>query len=115
MGRPPKENKRDRQISIRLTDHELDEITTRAAAAAAGTTPTEFGRARMLASRTATVPTIAAAEAMHQDRLIEIQLRRLGNLLNQLVRHMHQTGEILPDAVSLLKELRTIITGRGVP
>ncbi|MDN3277837.1 hypothetical protein QWJ07_26475 [Frankia sp. RB7] len=113
MGRPPKDIKRDRQISIRLTDHELAEITTRAAAA--GTTPTEFGRARMLAGRTAPAQSIAAVETLHQSRLIEIQLRRLGNLLNQMVRHMHQTGEILPDAVPLLTELRSIITGRGLP
>jgi hypothetical protein len=101
MGRPPKDIKRDRQITTR--------------AAASGTTPTEFGRVRMLAGRPGPVQSAVAAEAIHQNRLIEIQLRRLGNLLNQMVRHMHQTGEVLPDAVPLLKELRSMITGRGLP
>jgi hypothetical protein len=113
MGRPPKDIKRDRQISIRLTDNELAEIVTRAAAS--GTTPTEYGRARMLASRNKAIQSLATAETVQQERLIQIQLRRLGNLLNQIVRHMHQTGEVLPDAASLLKELRTIVSGRGLP
>lgn len=113
MGRPPKDIKRDRQISIRLTDNELAEIVTRAAAV--GTTPTEYGRARMLASRKTLMLSSAAEETVQQERLIQIQLRRLGNLLNQMVRHMHQTGEVLPDVASLLAELRVIISGRGLP
>jgi len=113
MGRPPKDIKRDRQISIRLTDNELAEIVTRAGAA--GTTPTEYGRTRLLAGRNTLMRSLATAEVAQQERLVQIHLRRLGNLLNQMVRHMHQTGEVLPDVVSLLTELRAIISGRGLP
>jgi hypothetical protein len=113
MARPPKAIKRDRQISIRFTGTELDEID--AHGAAAGTTLSEFGRTRMLAKRNAPARDLGMAEALQEQRLIHIQLSRVANLLNQLVPHMHQAGEILPDVVSLLQELRTIISGRGLP
>ena len=44
------------------------------------------------------------------DRLIYGQLVRLGNNLNQMVRHLHQTGDPLPpDLEPLLKDIRQII------
>jgi hypothetical protein len=44
------------------------------------------------------------------ELLIYGQLARLGNNLNQMVRHLHQTGDPLPaDLEPLLKDIRRII------
>jgi hypothetical protein len=49
------------------------------------------------------------------ERLIHSQLVQLGNNLNQLVRHLHSTGEPLPpDLEPLLADIRQIIA-RHVP
>lgn len=113
MARPQKEIKRDRQVCIKFTGAELDEVDTRVAAA--GTSLSEYGRTCMLARRNAPAHDLVTVEALKEQRLIHVQLRRLGNLLNQMVRHMHQTGQVLPDAADILKELRTIISGRSMP
>jgi hypothetical protein len=43
-------------------------------------------------------------------------LSRLGNLLNQMVRHLHQTGDPLPpDLEPLLRDIRQIIERRVQP
>lgn len=70
MARPPKAIKLDRQISIRFTGTELDEID--AQAAAAGTTLSEFGRTRMLAKRNTPARELGMGEALQEERLIHI-------------------------------------------
>ncbi|HEX4409034.1 MAG TPA: hypothetical protein VH206_09690 [Xanthobacteraceae bacterium] len=50
------------------------------------------------------------------DRLVYGALSRLGNNLNQLLRHLHQTGDpIPPDLEPLLKDIRQIIARRLKP
>jgi hypothetical protein len=100
-------------VNIHLTDGEFAEVASRAAAQ--GKTPGEYGRGRLLAGKAEPLPSRAEAEATHTNRLVQIQLRRLGNLLNQLVRHLHQTGEVLPEAAPLLRDIRSILSGRGEP
>ena len=68
-----------------------------------------FGRAILLGGEGATC-TRQAAPATHLNMLMIDQLRRLGNLLNQLMRHLHRTGDPLPpDLEPLLKDIRKII------
>ena len=46
----------------------------------------------------------------HVERLIYAQLVRLGNNLNQMVRHLHRTGDPLPaDLEPLLADIRQLI------
>src|SRR4051794_29088734 len=103
MGRPKKENPRDRQLNIHLTAGELATVVTRAAAF--GMRPVDYGRWVLIDNgRPSAVPTQPEARF---DRLVHIQLRRLGNLLNQLVRHAHQSGEApAEDLKPLLRDIR---------
>lgn len=104
MGRPKKPDRRDRQLNISFTTAEFEAVSARAAAC--GEEPVPYGRRRLLEGG----PARQAVEApSRSDRLVEIQLRRLGNLLNQMVRHLHQTGELLPDAASLLRDVRRLL------
>ena len=51
-----------------------------------------------------------AVPASNIDRMIYGQLVRLGNNLNQMLRHLHRTGEPLPaDLEPLLKDIRELI------
>lgn len=108
MGRPRKDEPRNRQVNIHLTEGEFVAVVSRASAA--GVPPAEYGRRRVIGAAPAgeVVPT-----AVPVDRVLHIQLRRLGNLLNQLVRHLHQTGEVLPEAVALLRDIRSLLDRSG--
>ena len=69
--------------------------------------PVHFGRALLL-DQNAKIP--ESSEAGGISRLNYGQLVRLGNNLNQMVRHLHRTGDPLPpDLEPLLADIRRII------
>ncbi len=110
MGRPRKSELRDRQLNLSLTEREFENIKERAQAV--GMRPVHFGRFLVLdnSGRPAIAPQPADSNA---QKLIYAQLSRLGNLLNQMVRHLHQTGDPLPpDLEPLLRDIRQILTRR---
>jgi hypothetical protein len=106
MGRPKKSEPRHRQFNLSLTDSELDSIRRRAEAV--GMRPVHFGRALLLDQNRK-----AATKREADNNLLRLtygQLVRLGNNLNQMVRHLHQTGDPLPaDLEPLLNDIRQIV------
>jgi hypothetical protein len=103
MGRPKKEERRERQLNIGLTKAEFDTVQRRAFAT--GTPLVDYSRAVLLSRRTA----IAANTPLtcRYDQLAVLQLQRLGNLLNQLVRRVHQNGDLpIEELVGLLRDIR---------
>src|SRR6266436_2884443 len=92
MGRPRKSEPRCEQLNLSLTASELESITKRAHAL--GMRPVHFGRAVLLDQDRK----VAVKRELNgnSERLIYGQLVRLGNNLNQLVRHSHRTGDPLP-------------------
>lgn len=107
MGRPRKSEPRSEQFNLCLTRGELESIKRRAQAV--GMRPVHFGRALLL-DQDRKIAVTRDAES-NPGRLIYGQLVRLGNNLNQLVRHLHRTGDPLPaDLEPLLKDIRQIIT-----
>jgi len=107
MGRPRKSEPRYRQLNLSLTDSELESIRQRAQAV--GMRPVHFGRAVLLDPARKLAPTTEAKNNVAQ--LLYGQLLRLGNNLNQMVRHLHRTGDPLPaDLEPLLKDIREIIS-----
>ena len=49
--------------------------------------------------------------ASNRDQMIYGQLVRLGNNLNQMLRHLHRTGDPLPaDLEPLLTDIRQVIS-----
>lgn len=106
MGRPTTSDPRSKQLNLRLTQSELKSIEQRAQAL--GMRPVHFGRAVLLDDDRKIV--VRHEPESNMDRLIYDQLVRLGNNLNQMVRHLHQTGEPLPaDLEPLLKDIRLIV------
>jgi hypothetical protein len=106
MGRPRKSEPRLQQLNLRLTASELAKIKERAAAISMR--PIHFSRAVLFAEHG---PAIAQHEPVSNgSRLIHSQLVRLGNNLNQMVRHLHHTGDPLPpDLEPLLDDIRRLI------
>jgi hypothetical protein len=105
MPRPKIAEPRTRQLNLSLTASELDTIQNRARAL--GMRPVHFGRAVLLDQRRIVAST---NEASNHTRLIYDQLARLGNNLNQLVRHLHQSGDPLPrDLEPLLNDIRRVL------
>jgi hypothetical protein len=106
MGRPGISEPRSKQLNLSLTASELASIRERARAL--GMRPAHFGRALLLDQSR-----MRAAErepGSHVERLIYGQLARLGNNLNQMVRHLHRTGDPLPaDLEPLLRDIRQIM------
>lgn len=109
MARPRKSEPRDRQFNISLTASELDSIRKRAAAL--GMLPVHFGRAVLLARK---IESASKSETNdNTQRLVYAQIVRLGNNLNQMVRHLHATSDPLPsDLEPLLRDIRQIIQRR---
>jgi hypothetical protein len=105
MGRPRKSEPRCEQFNLSLTTYELESIRKRAEAV--GMRPVHFGRALLLDHH---ILTIKREPSGNVEQLIYGQLVRLGNNLNQMVRHLHRTGDPLPaDLEPLLKDIRQII------
>jgi hypothetical protein len=112
MARPKKSELRDQQLNLSLTASELETIKRRAAAL--GMRPVHFGRALLLDE--ARKLTVTSVTDDNTQRLVYGQLSRLGNLLNQMVRHLHRTGDPLPpDLEPLLTDIRHIIERRVQP
>jgi hypothetical protein len=106
MGRPRTSEPRDRQLNVGLTATEYENFVRRAEAV--GMRPVHFGRALLLGQSGASVG--KSEPANNISRLLHAQLVRLGNNLNQMVRHLHQTGDPLPaDLEPLLNDIRRII------
>jgi len=106
MGRPRTSEPRDRQLNLSLTTRELESIKRRAQAL--GMRPIYFAREVLLGSERKVIG--KGEPDGNMGRLIHTQLVRLGNNLNQLVRHLHRTGDPLPpDLEPLLKDIRQII------
>ncbi len=107
MGRPTKSEPRDKQFNLSLTASELASIQQRALAV--GMRPVHFGRALLL-DENRTINSAKKESGGNNERLIYGQLVRLGNNLNQMVRHLHRTGDPLPaDLESLLKDIRQLM------
>ena len=106
MGRPKKIEPRDRQLNVSLTATEYECLVQRAQAL--GMRPVHFGRALLLNSNTA--PAVNRPPASSIEKLNYSALTRLGNNLNQMMRHLHRTGDPLPtDLEPLLTDIRRII------
>lgn len=102
MGRPKQSVIRDHQLNLSLTQAEFEQLRSRADAV--GLRLVAYGRALLLRERAV----LAAAERRSgPERLVQAQLRRVGNNLNQLVRHLHMTKEPVPsDLETLLRDIR---------
>jgi hypothetical protein len=108
VGRPKLYEPRCHQLNLSLTTPELASIQQRASAL--GMRTSQFGRAVLMQQDQRGTAAKRQPESNHQ-KLIYGQLVRLGNNLNQLVRHLHRTGEPLPgDLTLLLHDIRRIIS-----
>jgi hypothetical protein len=106
MSRPRTSEPRRRQFNLSLTENEFESIRRRAHAL--GMRPVHFGRAILLDEQR--MVAFKSGPDGNFGRLIYGQLARLGNLLNQMVRHLHRTGDPLPyDLEPLLRDIRQII------
>ena|SRR5215207_981755 len=111
MGRPPKEIKRNRQFNVGLTAPEHELLFARAARACMR--PVDYGRARLLGQRGGEAAP-SGAPAPHLDPLFLVQLSRLGNNLNQIVRGMNRFQQPAPPSLEpLLQEIRRLIARAG--
>lgn len=109
MGRPRSVEPRCHQLNLSLTHSELESIQRRAAAV--GMRPVHFGRAVLIG--TSAKATAARPAEDNTQRLLYAQLVRLGNNLNQMVRHLHRTGDPLPrDLEPLLTDIRQLLARR---
>jgi hypothetical protein len=109
MGRPKLAEARTKQLNLSLTMQEWESVRQRALAL--GMRPAHFGRTILL-DEGRKVVSVKLSES-HFDRLVYGALSRLGNNLNQLLRHLHRTGDPLPpDLEPLLKDVRDIIARR---
>ena len=106
MGRPRKSEPRSQQLNLSLTEGELENIRRRAQAV--GMRPVQFGRAVLLAQGGKVTAT--REPQSNFDQFIYGQLVRIGNNLNQMVRHLNRTGDPLPaDLEPLLNDIRQIM------
>ena len=110
MGRPAKTEPRTKQLNLSLTAFEFERIKERAKAV--GMRPVHFGRALVLDENTKVSKTTPPDNYL--GRLIYTQLSRIGNNLNQLVRHVHRYGGPPPaDLEPLLRDIRRLLS-RGI-
>ncbi|MFZ0425214.1 MAG: hypothetical protein WAL80_20240 [Xanthobacteraceae bacterium] len=112
MSRPKATEPRMQQLNLSLTLREWESIKRRAQML--GMRPAHFGRALLVDEDRK--PALMTQPESNLDRLVYGALSRLGNNLNQLLRHLHHTGDPLPpDLEPLLRDIRQIIAGRVVP
>ncbi|MEW6691084.1 MAG: plasmid mobilization relaxosome protein MobC, partial [Pseudomonadota bacterium] len=68
--------------------------------------PVHYARAVLLRDGDAPLP----PPVPQMDRLVYEQLKRLGNNLNQILRHLHITrGQAPPSLEPLLKDIRAVL------
>jgi hypothetical protein len=109
MGRSKITEPRTHQLNLSLTMREWESVKQRAQIL--GMRPAHFGRTVVLDQERAT--RVAPLPESRFDRLVYGALSRLGNNLNQLLRHLHRTGDPIPaDLEPLLREIRQIIARR---
>lgn len=113
MSRPRRSEPRRKQLNLSLTERELASIEARAAAL--GMRAVHFSRALLLRAHRlpqtlGTTPSSAEPPSSNVDRLIHVQLVRLGNNLNQMMRHVHRLGGPVPDDLApLLTDIRALL------
>jgi hypothetical protein len=106
MGRPKATEPRTQQLNLSFSASELEGIKKRACAL--GMRPAHFGRALLLDIKRH--PVGADGQRNNINRLVQNQLIRLGSNLNQMVRHLHRSGDPLPpDLEPLLRDIRQLI------
>jgi hypothetical protein len=94
------------QLKLNLTATEYECLVRRANAVAMR--PARYGRMLVLDKKT--VPAAQPGVPSNLERLNYLALSRVGNNLNQMMRHLHQTGEPVPaDLEPLLADVREII------
>jgi Bacterial mobilisation protein (MobC) len=105
MGRPKVSNLRDLQLKLNFTAAEYECVVRRANAVCMR--PTHFAR-RVVLQTDAHAPLTQIPGNL--ERLNYLALSRVGNNLNQMMRHLHQTGGPTPVTLEpLLAEIREII------
>jgi hypothetical protein len=105
MGRPKVSNLRDLQLKLNFTAAEYECVVRRAKAQCMR--PTHFAR-RVVLNTDAHAP--RTQNLSNLERLNYLALSRVGNNLNQMMRHLHRTGEPAPaDLERLLVEIRQVI------
>ena len=110
MGRPKVSDPRNIKLKLHFTATEYECLIRRAKAAAMR--PTHFSRMLMLDRNVA--PAAQPQTPDNIERLDYHALSRVGNNLNQMMRHLHQTGSSAPaDLEPLLRDIREIIN-RGI-
>jgi hypothetical protein len=109
MGRPKVSNLRDMQLKLNFTATEYECLVRRANAVCMR--PTHLAR-RLVLQTDAHAPLTQIPSNL--ERLNYLALSRVGDNLNQMMRHLHRTGEPAPaDLMPLLLDIRQIIE-RGV-
>ena len=109
--RPIGKEPRDCQLNLSLTVSEWENLRRRAEAL--GLRPAHYGRSLLLAAKDCERPRPSAN--LYDDhaplmRLTYGQLIRVGSNLNQMMRHLHWTGDPLPsDLEPLLKDIRALL------
>lgn len=109
MSRSRTSEPRCKQLNLSLTERELASIEARAAAL--GMRPVHFSRALLLEANASLIaPQQTQTQRSNVDRLIHGRLVRLGNNLNQMMRHAHSVGgPVPPDLAPLLTDIRALI------
>lgn len=106
MGRTTKFEPRDKQLNLSLTASEFERIRLRAEAV--GMRPVHFARAKVVDDSRGPAARVDAES--NAAKLLYMQLVRIGNNLNQLVRHLHRHGGPIPaDLEPLLRDIRHLI------
>ena len=117
MARPAKTIRRDRQLNFSLTGPELEALQARADQVAMRLV--DYGRDLLLNRRASRRRAAAAPEATARplsklERLNNIELRRIGNNLNQLVHWHHRYSQPAPQLLEpLLHAIRQLIDEAG--
>lgn len=111
MSRPKISDPRNQQLNLHFTASELASIKKRAEAL--GMRPVHFSRSVLLSEKHSLPQNEAALRA---SRHIVSHLSRIGNNLNQMMRHLHATGDPIPDDLEpLLIDIRAIIARVRLP
>jgi hypothetical protein len=105
MSRPVKNNRRDQQLNLSLTDAEINVLRLRAAAAEMRLV--DYSRLMLLRKS----PTLPRATHLQIDQLAYEQLKRLGNNLNQIARVVNTTRQPPPPVLdALLHDIRAVLS-----
>lgn len=115
MGRPRNFQTRDHQLNISLTAAEYEVLHRRAYQQ--GSRLVDYVRSVLFFEPVAaSAPNLPDAPvATRADHMIYVQLKRLGNNLNQIARQLNMTGDAPPrDLYLLLRDIRAVLN-RGMP